>query len=437
MLITLMYILIGLLGIGFAIFIHELGHFIAARFFHVDVEVLSYGFGPRLLSIFSRGTEYRLSAIPLGGYCRMKGSEDIRKALANDEKNISSAEPGSIYSIHPSGRFMIYAAGPAASFIAAALFLAVLSLIPVARLSDPACIAPISQYPELFGEAEKQPGIEHGDILISAGGEDFEDWQDAERYLRSHQGQEINAEIIRNGIRMETVLEPLEINGNTSFGITNLQAPVIGRSMSDDFLPGDVIIEADGKEIDSTLDLYAIGKQDFVMLIERDGEILERIIQDGQLPFALHSDIRVYSDSEHPLAYGIRRSSEMFAAALSAIGALLSFNADDALTSLTGPVQAAESIGNMTVLAFQDNAGSGIRAFLLLLAAVSASIAAGNILPIPALDGGQMLISLAEAIRGKSLSPRAYIILGITGIILAIGLMILIYSLDIKAYFFQ
>ena len=129
MLITLMYILIGLLGIGFAIFIHELGHFITARLFHVDVEVLSYGFGPRLLSIFSRGTEYRLSAIPLGGYCRMKGSEDIRKALANDEKNISSAEPGSIYSIRPSGRFMIYAAGPAASFIAAALFLAVLSLI--------------------------------------------------------------------------------------------------------------------------------------------------------------------------------------------------------------------------------------------------------------------------------------------------------------------
>ena len=86
MLITLMYILIGLLGIGFAIFIHELGHFIAARFFHVDVEVLSYGFGPRLLSIFSRGTEYRLSAIPLGGYCRMKGSEDIRKALASPSR---------------------------------------------------------------------------------------------------------------------------------------------------------------------------------------------------------------------------------------------------------------------------------------------------------------------------------------------------------------
>ena len=436
MLITLMYILIGLLGIGFAIFIHELGHFIAARFFHVDVEVLSYGFGPRLLSYHGRKTEYRISAIPFGGYCRMKGSIDLTKALRDNASSLDVAEEGSYFAVRPSRRFLIYLAGPLANFLAAALILSISSMIPVNRLSDPAYITPISLYPGLFGEAPRQPGIEYGDLLLSAGDTRFADWQDAEAYLGEHQGERIEAVVLRGGEEAMTVLEPLSINGSASFGITCLQAPVVGRSISPDFQEGDRIVEAGGQEVRSTLDVYSVTDSDFVMVIERDGETMKRIIHNGNLPFAWKSGIRVYSDSVNPLSYGIRRSAEMSVSALQALGAFVTFHLQDALAVLTGPVKAAESIGSITVLAFDDSAASGIRSLLLLFAIVSVSISVGNMLPIPTFDGGQMLISLAEMIRRRSLSPRAYVVLQLIGLAMALAIMAMMYSLDIKAYFF-
>ena len=89
MLIYLLYMIIGLIGIGIVLFLHELGHFIAARLMKVDVEVLSYGMGPRLFSFYGRTTEYRISLIPFGGYCRMKGSLDLMKALKDDAKSMN------------------------------------------------------------------------------------------------------------------------------------------------------------------------------------------------------------------------------------------------------------------------------------------------------------------------------------------------------------
>ena len=62
---------LGFLAIGLIVFLHEVGHYFAARFFKVDVDVLSYGMGPRVYSIYGRNTEFRISAFPFGGYCRM------------------------------------------------------------------------------------------------------------------------------------------------------------------------------------------------------------------------------------------------------------------------------------------------------------------------------------------------------------------------------
>ena len=72
---------------------------------------------------------------------------------------------------------------------------------------------------------------------------------------------------------------------------------------------------------------------------------------------------------------------------------------------------------------------------LQLLGIVSVSLSAGNSLPIPTFDGGQMLMSLIEAIRRKALTPRTYVILQITGMVAALIIMVMMYSLDFKAYF--
>ena len=117
------FLAIGLLGIGFIIFLHELGHFAAARFLKVDVEVLSYGMGPKIFSIYGRKTEYRISAIPFGGYCRMNGSLDLMKALKDDAKVFDKTEAGSYFATTPFVRFLIYLAGPLMNYIIAILML--------------------------------------------------------------------------------------------------------------------------------------------------------------------------------------------------------------------------------------------------------------------------------------------------------------------------
>ena len=122
---------------------------------------------------------------------------------------------------------------------------------------------------------------------------------------------------------------------------------------------------------------------------------------------------------------------------MSALGAFLTLHFEDALTVITGPVKAAESIGGITALAFTQSGTSGLRTAFILLAMVSLSISVGNMLPIPTFDGGQMLINVIEMIKRKELSPRSYIMLQIAGMILALVIIIMMYSLDIKAYFFS
>ncbi len=431
------FLAIGLLGIGFIIFLHELGHFAAARFLKVDVEVLSYGMGPKIFSIYGRKTEYRISAIPFGGYCRMNGSLDLMKALKDDAKVFDKTEAGSYFATTPFVRFLIYLAGPLMNYIIAILMLSLSAAIPVERLSDPAVITPITEYEDLFGNTVRQESIRKGDVLVSSGNHTFIDWQDAEDFIREHSGEAIPIVLLRDGETVSTEIIPTQSENGYVYGITNLQECVIGRSLSADFLPDDRIVMANGKEIEYTLDLYSIDEDELHLVIERDGNLIERTVVDGNLPFSWKSGMRSSPESSHPFQYGIRRATEMGISALKALGALLTLHLEDALEVITGPVKAAESIGNITVLAFSESAFSGLRTALMLLAMVSLSITIGNTLPIPTFDGGQMLINIIEMIKGKALSPRTYVSLQIAGMILALVIIVMMYSLDVKAYFFS
>ncbi len=421
---------IGLLAIGFMLFLHELGHFIIARLFNVDVDVLSYGIGPKLFSYQGSSTEYRISLIPFGGYCRMSGSIDLTMALRGELKSLEKTEAGSYFSVAPWKRFLIYLAGPGTNFLLAVLLIAISAMIPVERLSDVACVTPISEYRELFGTNIKQEGIEKGDILISSGDREFLDWQDAETFLRRQNG-DVDVTVLRDGELIETTL----ISNNGTYGIALLQRPVIGRSVSDEFEEDDVILSVNGEPVESTYDIYEATGPELLLTIERDGMILERRVSDGHLPFAWKSGIRISTDEVQPFIYGVKTSAKTFSSVLSALGAFITFHLEDALSMLTGPVKAAESIGSITVEAFETSGRSGMRGILRLLAIISISLSAGNILPIPTFDGGQMLIALSEMIRKKPLSPRTYVILQIVGMVLALLIMISMYALDFKAYF--
>ena len=435
MLSSILFLIIGLLCIGLMLFLHELGHFIVARLFKVDVEVLSFGIGPRVVGYQGPRTEYRISAIPFGGYCRMSGSLDLTKALQDKATTLDRTEAGSYFSASPWRRFLIYLAGPLMNFLIAVILIAIASLIPVERLSDPAFVTPVSEYTGLFHSDIKQSGIHKGDLLLSSGEKEFIDWQDAEQFFSSQEGTVLPVTVERDGKMIDTELIPQRSEGGWAYGIALLQRPVIGRTLSEEFQEGDIITAIDSIPVSWTYDIYAYDKTSFTLTIDRGCTKLERRIEDGVLPFAWQSGLRVSRDQVSPIPYAIGRSAEMFFSALSALGAFITFHFEEALEVLTGPIKAAESLGSITMAAFAQSGSSGIRGVLRLLAIVSVSLSAGNSLPIPTFDGGQMLMAAVEAIRRKALSPRTYVLLQIAGMAAALLIMVMMYSLDFKAYF--
>ncbi|MCL2558098.1 MAG: site-2 protease family protein, partial [Treponema sp.] len=104
-------ILLGLFGLGIVVFVHELGHFLAARLVGIDVEAFSIGWGKPILRKKVRGVEYRLGMFPLGGYCKMRGHDDLKGAVETDAGEIK-AEKGSYFGASPLQRIIVCAAGP-------------------------------------------------------------------------------------------------------------------------------------------------------------------------------------------------------------------------------------------------------------------------------------------------------------------------------------
>lgn len=427
-----------LFGIGIIIFLHELGHFLAARIAKVDVEVLSFGYGPKLFSIRGKKSEFRISCIPFGGYCRLKGSLDLIKALKDESKSIVISEAGSYFSTTPLTRFFIYLAGPLMNFLLAAILITIAGLIPVERLSDEAYITPIANYQNLFPNAPMQDSIEAGDKAIKSEDYYFHDYQELVDFLTRKEGEEVQLTIERGGALYDIILFPLEYNGTFTFGITNLQAPIIGRSESSAFIVGDRIISANGKAIDSTLDLYNLDTKDLYLSIERNGAIIGEHIDDGHLPFAWHSSLRKYNAiNGNLLTYGIKRAWKLLISTLDTLGAILTFQIDDARSVITGPMKAATKFGQISTIAFNTSKESGTSTILYLLAIVSISICVGNILPIPTFDGGQMLINVFEMVKRKPLNPKSYITLQAVGMIIGWLIIIGMYAFDIRNLFFS
>lgn len=429
---TLFYLLIGLLGTGIVIFIHELGHYAAAKMCHVSVEILSFGFGRPLFSHMGKNTEFRISLIPFGGYCRLGGSEDLSVALANNEKKISYAEQGSLFAIHPLKKLFIYAAGPVTNIILAYILFLIVAVIPVERVSNRAYVAPVSDYPSLFNLDIEQNGIQKGDEVISCDSIPVEDYEDLASSLSSRNGESVSLTLIRDGEEITCIVTPLQIDGTWAYGITNLVEPVIGRSESPLFTPGDRITAVNGKSVEWDLDILSIEGESFTFtLLGEDGSTRTVTLDSPSFPFAFRSGLRVYRDTANPFGEAYERTSDFFLRTAKAIGKLMTLHIGEALKEISGPFSSASNMGRISTLAFRTSSSSGIRTVFYLLAIVSISICVGNLIPIPTFDGGQMLICTAEIIRRRPLRPRAYLILHITGLVLAWTIVIVMNSFSL------
>ncbi len=441
--------LIGFLGIGLVVVIHELGHLAAARVCGIDVEVFSFGLGPKLWGFEHKGTDFRISLLPFGGYCRLSGSDDLSRALLQKDKEFAHVEQGSLFSAHPAKRIITYLSGPLFNLLFAILLYSILGALPYKVLTTEPIIATINDYPSLFSQARSpsyEQGLRTGDRVLKLNGEPIPDWESLEEKLLLSEG--IQQFLISRGEASLTISVKGEKTAQAvRYGLTVLRPPIVGSVRpatpeSDAGLQkGDYILQANGMPIANDLDLLVALGNDTEMtelLVQRGGETMSLSFRPdlnergkGEWNFALAAENRLVKAGPFSLKHGWETTVRTARNTLTSLILLIRGESRNVRQEFTGATRAALMIGDITSLGLESDTSSGLRALWYLLGVVSISLGLANLLPLPAFDGGQGIAALFEWVTGKHIKPRTYWILQLVGIGTVLGIFVFLGYADI------
>lgn len=411
------------------VFIHEYGHYKVAQWCGVKSDAFSIGFGPELFGwMDKRGTRWKLSLIPLGGYVKFRGDADASSGTVDTEalEKMSAAErEGSFPAASLPRRAAIVAAGPFFNFVLAAFLFGALAYTMGVGTNKPL----IDEVEE--GSAAQEAGFLAGDRLVAVDGRPISEFTDLSVAARDSKGSEISVEVERDG---ETITIPFSFVPP----ITVQAVRTDGAAAAAGIEAGDRIVSVDGKKIvifDDLREAVTASKgQPITIKLERDGEILDitatpemREIRDENnnivtrylLGVTHSSSLGMWPPLESASLLeaawtGVKQTWNVLSATLFFLYELIAGRGD--LGDLGGPIRIAEFSG--------DAAQAGTDSLIRLMAVLSASIGLINLFPIPVLDGGHLLFYAIEAVRGKPLNERAQEI-GLTiGFALIICLML-------------
>lgn len=354
--IILYYIIPFLLVLGILIFIHELGHFLTAKFFGVRVLKFSLGFGPRVVGKKVGDTEYIIAAVPLGGYVKMLGESGDE-----DEMPLTPADEAVSFSNQSIGRRMaIVAAGPLCNLLLALVIFCVFymmagvqvltSEIGMVREDSPAARA----------------GLEKGDVVVALNGTAIDSWPEMKEQIDKSEGEPIEILVERAGERLAfTVIPEISVVQNL-FG-EDIQTPLIGIVASSHYRQ--VSLGPIGAMREGAIKTWDMIRLTFLTILK----LIQRIIP---------------------------------------------------IETLGGPIM----IGQMTGQLAQEN-----WVYLIpFTAIISVNLGILNLLPIPILDGGVLLLLLIERIMGRPLNLRNREVIQKVGIAILVMLMAVVVFNDLN-----
>lgn len=230
------YVIVFLVILTVVVFVHELGHYLVARWNGVRVEVFSIGFGPEVWGWNAKsGTRWRISLLPLGGYVKMYGDSDASSATADGRPMTAAEEAVSFHHKRVGQRAAIVFAGPAANFLFAILGLMVMFM----ALGQPVAEPVIGKVHE--GTAAAEVGLREGDRILSINGSEVERFQDIQRIVRLEIENPLVLSVQRDGAVLEMVARPRIIERKGPFGDME-KVPVLGISAD----PGRVRVVSHG-----------------------------------------------------------------------------------------------------------------------------------------------------------------------------------------------
>jgi regulator of sigma E protease len=390
-----------ILVLGFLIFAHEAGHFFVAKFFRVRVLVFSFGFGKRLFGFRKGNTDYRVSLIPLGGYVRMAGDSPEENVPGNPDEFLSKPKWQ---------RFLILFAGPFMNIVIAITFIAALAMVGTEQLVTKPIIGEV-----VAGKAAAKAGLKTGDRMVSIKGEPVDDFDDVRMLVSMNSGTPLPVVYERNGVRATTTLTPEREESDFGpvgrAGITYMIEPVVGRVEPDTpaaaagIKAGDRIIAVAGKPVKDMAEyaaaVDAAKNKPVVVQLQRGAATVNATLtpaadaQDamrGVIPQTKLLKLGLFP----AMKYSVQENWRMLKLAMSALGRL--FRPEGSVKELSGPINIARISGEML--------RRGWVAVVSLMAMISLQLGVMNLLPIPVLDGGHIMILLIEGIARRDLSLR-------------------------------
>jgi len=422
---TLYKIVAFAVTLGVLVVFHELGHYLVARLAGVKVLRFSVGFGKMIWSrrVGRDGTEWALSAIPLGGYVKMA---DEREGPVDPADAPRAFNRQSVWR-----RIAIVAAGPLANLLLAVLLFAgtYVAGIPGQRavLAEPPAASPAAA-----------ADVRAGDEVVAVDGDPVGSLQELRwRIVRAQGADRVVLSVLRDELQGSPVERQLSLSGmdtadweGNPLATLGLRAD-LGAPIVDQVLPGkpaeraglrsgDRIVAVDGKPMRSPSDVALLTNAQpgatLVYRVQRNGATfeapvtIEAVDQNGRRVGLAGVRLRVDPDVAErsavvvrygigeALAQGARKTWELSAFTVRMLGRIVT--GDASLKNISGPLTMADIAG--------QSAQAGILVFVGYLALISISLGVLNLLPVPLLDGGHLLYYLAEIIKGSPVSDRAF-----------------------------
>jgi regulator of sigma E protease len=437
-------IFLGIVGLGLMVFIHELGHFVAAKINGVGVEVFSLGWGPRLAGFTHGGTSYQISWFPVGGYCKMKG--ELVPGIAGGRGEAASAdtaagdtapavepEPskGSFLAAAPWRRIVIAAFGPLFNLVFAFLIFATLWWVGFAVHSPDNRVVLATDYTL---DALPQPppaavaGLKTGDRVVAIDGAPVEKFQDILETVSVAPRHRFLFTIQRTAEgAAQTLVLPItpELDKNSGAGRIGIYAwvdPVLdavepgSAAAIAGLRKGDTLLLANTRPIRNSMDFY----QELASKPEKISLTYARAGEKATVPLIL-----MYDEKGAP-RLGLGFASLVFRSPHLGLGGALGKSAEETWSTVTltvkgigllfqgiklrnavaGPLRITYYIGSAATSGFQLGFGAGVVSFFRFLAFLSVVLFLMNLLPIPAMDGGQIVLFIVEIARGRAVRSR-------------------------------
>ncbi|MCC6943676.1 MAG: site-2 protease family protein [Thermomicrobiales bacterium] len=422
--------------LGVLIFVHEVGHFVAARMCGVKVEEFGIGIPPRMFGFTRKGVLWSINWIPFGGFVRVKGEDG------------ADMDPDSMNAQPPAKRAFFLSAG-----VIMNLLLAIVLMIFVVGVNG------LPQYENYIdavapGSPAAKAGWQPGDRIVAIDGKEVDQTQEIVNSTRKNAGNEITVTLERRGSLVDTTLTPRE---NPPEGEGRVGVNLAQRTVSDVFVDqiapgsaladagiqvGDRMVSANNRTIDNAYvlqtELRRFEDAALPVQYERNGQIYDTEIVVPSLVtgeslilttgFETLREAPIFEDVP-PLKVIPRGFQEAWDATKLMFESIrYVFTNTDSLGQVAGPV----GMGQLTSELIKESTLPQWVTLANLAIILSLNLAFLNLLPLPALDGGRLLFVLIEVIRGKRIAPEKEGLVHMVGIVMLIGLMFIIAFNDIK-----